>query len=110
MSTFNQRLARVSDQVRALNGGEDAARALIDLAADMDAYLATERNKRYEQSVGMLRTWNDFLNTSMEEAYKSGQQLLVIQRRQLAQIVAADPRWQGGYADALALLEEKRDE
>lgn len=103
---FNTRLADLADQVRALNDGEEIARALLRLAADMDGYLAGQQDAYFAKRMGLFQKWNDFLNESVADTqrYHEGRDRTL--RRQLARAVAADPRWQGGYADALKLLQE----
>src|SRR5262245_43963632 len=105
---FHERLARAADAVRALPDGEETARALMRLAADLDAYLDDQLAGRYEQGIELLHKFNDFVGENKAAAHRYGVEQLATERRKLARIVAADPRWQGGYADALALL--TRDE
>jgi hypothetical protein len=109
MPDFHKRLAQLSDTVRALQGGEQAARALLQLVADMDAYLEAESNARYMQGMEQFQKWSEFVNASVQEARRFYEQRLPIKRRKLAQAVAGDPRWQGGYADALNLLGEETE-
>lgn len=104
MTAFNTRLAQLADQVRALGGGDELARALIKLAGDMDAYLEERQGVRYDQGMELFQKWNAFMNESLEDTRRYHEGRMEIERRKLARAVAADPRWQGGYADALALL------
>lgn len=108
MSTFNERLARLADQVRELDGGIKLAMELMRLAGDIDGYLEQQSAYRQSKLGDAFTKWNEFLNTSIEEAYHYGKQQLVTERRKMARAVAADPRWQGGYADALALFEKEQ--
>lgn len=106
--TFEQRLAQLADAVRVLDGGQEIGRDLIRLATDMESYLEERRAARDRQAVDVLLKWNAFVNTSIEDAHRSCDARLDHERRRLAQRVAGDPRWQGGYADALALLEKEQ--
>ena len=106
MTTFHERLARLSDQVRALDGGEKLALDLMRLAGDIDAYLDGQRIARHGKLSDAFVKWHEFLNASVDEAHAYGDQQIAIERRKIARSMAADPRWQGGYADALKLVEE----
>jgi hypothetical protein len=106
MPDFNQRLAELADQVRKLDGGIELGRSLVALAADVDGYLEQQRTRRDAAAMGLFQKWSEFMNTSVAEAHAYGDQRLATERRRLAQRLAADPRWSGGYADALKLLEQ----
>lgn len=106
MTNFNERLARLADAVRALPDGEETARALMRLAGDMDAYLDRQRGARYDHGIELFQKWNEFMNTALEDRRLYCEGRLSVVQRNLARAVASDPRWQGGYADALALLTE----
>jgi hypothetical protein len=105
MATFEQRLAYLADAVRALDGGDEIARGLLRLASDMESYLERHRTYRDRQAWDIFEKWNAFVNASIADAHRSCDARLDHERRRLAQRVAADPRWQGGYADTLKLLE-----
>jgi len=107
---FNTRLARMADAARAIQGGEEIARGLLRLAVDMDAYLEMQRAKRHEQGFALFQKWSDFLNESVQDTQRYYEQQMEVERRRIALSVAADPRWQGGYADALLLVERKEQE
>jgi hypothetical protein len=104
---FNARLAELADEVRRLDGGAELSRALIALATDVDAYLEQRTNRQYEQSSVLFQKWNDFMNEAVREARAYGNERLATERRRLAQRVAGDERWIGGYRDVLALLENE---
>lgn len=106
MPSFNTRLARLADQVRELQGGAETARALIALADDLDRYLRDQTINRHDSGVELFKKWNEFLNASVAEAHDYHKQKEPIERRRIARVVAGDPRWSGGYAEALALLEK----
>lgn len=106
MSSFNERLARLADQVRELDGGIKLAMELMRLAADVDSHLEQQSAYRHNKLGDAFTKWNEFLNASIEEAYRYGKQQIVIERRNMARAVASDPRWQGGYGDALKLFEK----
>jgi len=109
MSNFNERLARLADAARLLSDGQHISHELMILASDIDGELERQRADWYQKRMDLFTAWNDFLNSSVEDASRYGKGQLMFERRRMARIVAADPRWTGGYADALALLEEKRE-
>lgn len=107
MRNFNDRLASAADAARALPDGDELARALLKLARDVDSYLAEQSERRRGKVAEAFVRWNEFYTSSVEEAYRDGDQQLAIERRKLARIIAADPRWTGGYADILTLIESE---
>lgn len=104
MSDFNERLARLADQVRAIDGGSLLAMDLMQLAGAIDGYLEQQLSERNKKLNTAFTAWNAFLNGSLESAYDEADRKIAIERRRFARTVASDPRWQGGYADALKLL------
>lgn len=107
MSDFHERLAHLADIISTLPGGEESARILMRLASDLDAYLEANIGARYDRLSGLLQKWNEFTVAVADDAHRYRREQLVMERRKFARIVAADPRWQGGYAGALALLGEE---
>lgn len=110
MSRFNERLALMADAARALPDGEEVARGLMRLAADVDDYLEQQTAQRYRNGADLFQKWNDFLNQAVVDRDQYHQQQLVNVRRTCARVVATDPRWHGGYANALSLLEKEQSE
>jgi len=108
MPNFNERLAQLADTVRALPEGREAALALMRLASDMDAYLDRERGTRYDHGIELFQKWSEFMNTALEDRRLYYEGRLSVVQRNLARAVASDPRWTGGYADALELLGEEK--
>jgi hypothetical protein len=106
MPNFNERLAEIADMVRGLPQGKGAALALMQLASDIDTYLEEQRGARYDRWPELLQKWNEFTVMVADDAHRYRKEQLVIERRKLARAIAADPRWTGGYVDALALLTE----
>lgn len=104
MSNFNERLARLADTARAIDGGLPLAMDLMQLAEDIDGYLQQRDAGRHDNISNAFAKWNEFLNASVQEAYSYGKQQIAIERRKLARTIASDPRWHGGYVDALKLL------
>ena len=105
MTTFDQRLAELADRAQPLDA--DLARALIQLAADVDRHLEQHRAAHNTRATDLFSKWNDFQNESMLSAFRANEERMASERRRLARLIAGDPRWQGGYAAALALLEAK---
>jgi hypothetical protein len=106
---FDIRLAELADQVRALDGGEQVARALIQIAGDVDTHIQARGSQLHDPAADVSQRWNVFLNQAIDEARREGERRLASERRRLARLLASDPRWSGGYADALALLAPEED-
>jgi hypothetical protein len=102
VSTFEERLAQLSDRVRPLDDG--LARELMALAGDIQDHLDRARAAHYEKATDLFQKWSEFLNATVEDRDRQHAVALAEQRRRLARRIAGDPRWQGGYAEALALL------
>lgn len=102
--SFDMRLAALADQVRALEGGVEIARALIGLAGDVEAHIQNRASTLHDPESDVFQKWNAFLNQSLQEAYRHGEVRLIHERHRLARLIAGDPRWTSGYADVLALL------
>lgn len=110
MSNFNEHLARLADAVRVLPDGDSIARGLMVLASEIDNHIAAQMRRPYRDGMDVFQKWNAFMIETLDDTKRYYDEQLIIERRQLARLVASDPRWQGGYADALALLEEGEED
>lgn len=110
MSSFSEHLARLADAARGLQDGESLSRGLMKLAGDIDDYIADQMTRPYRDGIDVFQKWYAFMIESLDDTTRYHEAQLRIERRRLARAVAADPRWCGGYGDALALLEGKEKE
>lgn len=108
MSRFDEHLARLADEVRALPNGDSIARGLMRLAGEVDNHIAEQMKRPYRDGMAVFEKWNAFMIESLDDTRRYHEEQKILERRRWARTIAADPRWRGGYADALALLESEK--
>jgi hypothetical protein len=98
------RLFAIADGVREQNEG--VARKIIAIIADIRAWQQAEREDWYARHSELLRKWNEFSNSTVQEEFQRQKELLETERARILRALAVDPRWQGSYADLAKLTGE----